>query len=317
MAGPIASAVMLPEPQEPEALQPAALSPSAHKRRQSSTSEQDAKRQRVNSTDASADRRNSIDAKPSVAATPRKERGRERRLFGAALGALSQNSATAAQKRRSEIEKRQQAQRKIDEEENEQRKLERETQRKAQRQKEQKQFERDSMQIRHDNLLSMAHFLRTKSEPGLYYKPWATSAEEDDRIRYQIAEAHETIRRELDEYEALHEPERERDVSREGDIGRDAGAPGNGKESNADTPQHRLTANGGTNDSASAPKDPELREDHAEGLTNKAVSGERAVQNSQDSIIASHESTGDESSKDVMDENGEEVLEAAEDTVIY
>lgn len=145
MAGPIASAVMLPEPQEPEALQPTALSPSAHKRRQSSISEQDAKRQRVNSIDASADRRNSIDAKPPAAATPRKERGRERRLFGAALGALSQNSATAAQKRRSEIEKRQQAQRKIDEEESEQRKLERETQRKAQRQKEQKQFERDSV----------------------------------------------------------------------------------------------------------------------------------------------------------------------------
>jgi hypothetical protein len=148
MAGPIASAVMLPEPQEPEIVQSPALSPSAHKRRQSSISEQDVKRQRLNSIDVNTEHRNS-NAKAPEAAPPRKERGRERRLFGAALGALSQNSATAtaAQKRRSEIEKRQQVQRKLEEEESEQRKLEREVQRKAQRQKEQERFEKDSVRF--------------------------------------------------------------------------------------------------------------------------------------------------------------------------
>jgi hypothetical protein len=146
MASSIASAVMLPEPQEPDLVQSPALSPGAHKRRQSSISEQDVKRQRLNSIDANSERPNPT-AKPSAAAPPRRERGRERRLFGAALGALSQNSATAtaAQKRRSEIEKRQQVQRKLEEEESEQRKLEREAQRKAQRQKEQKRFEKDSV----------------------------------------------------------------------------------------------------------------------------------------------------------------------------
>ncbi|KAF2714806.1 hypothetical protein K504DRAFT_445747 [Pleomassaria siparia CBS 279.74] len=308
MAGPIASAVMLPEPQDSEVDQPSATSPSAHKRRQSSVSEQDAKRQRLNSIDANVDRRDSITAKPPAAAPPRKERGRERRLFGAALGALSQNSATAAQKRRSEIEKRQQVQRKLDEQESEQRKLERGNLRRAQRQKEQRQFEQDSMRIRHDNLLSMAQFLRTKSEPRLYYKPWATTTEEDDRIQDQIADAHAVIRRELDEHEREHPTERpDRDV--------DAGRSGSGKEfkeSNADTPQQLVSTNGGTNDSATAPKNPESREDN----TNEAVSGEGAVQNTQDNNISSHEPTADEA-RDPMDENGEEIVEAAEDTVIY
>ena len=145
MAGPIASAVMLPEPQESEDQQGLPASPNAYKRRQSSISEHEAKRQRLNSIDANSDRRSSIDAKPPAVAPPRKERGRERRLFGAALGALSQNSATTAQKRRSEIEKRQQAQRKLEEEESEARKLERVIQRKAQRQKEQKRFEKESV----------------------------------------------------------------------------------------------------------------------------------------------------------------------------
>lgn len=312
MAGAIASAVMLPEPQEPEQ-QPPCLSPT-HKRRQSSISEQDAKRQRTDSIDANAGRQGPIAAKPHAAAPPRKERGRERRLFGAALGALSQNSATAAHKRRVEIEKRQQAQRKIDEQESEQRKLEREGQRRAQRQKEQKLFEKDSMRIRHENLLSMAQFLRTESEPRLYYKPWATTPEENDRIQDQIDEAHELIRRELDECQSLNgNAERERPD-------RDTVRPESGKEFNADTPEQLPTANGGTISSAALPKDPkepELREDHKD-LTNEAMNGIHAVENTQDSNnIARHEPTDDEASKDLMDENGEEVLEVAEDTVIY
>jgi len=145
-----------------------------------------------------------------------------------------------------------------------------------------------------------------------YYKPWATSAEEDDRIQDQIDEAHELIQRELDEYEALHEEHagRERPDS-------NVRQSESGKESNADALQQPPTANGGTNDSATPPKDPELREDHAEGLTNEAVSGVHAVEDIAQSTMTSQEPIADEASKDLMDENGEEVLEAAEDTVIY
>lgn len=150
MDGPIASAVMLPEPdsQDAEPVQPSSPSSTGLKRRQSSISEQDSKRQRLNSIDANATRRTSTTANDGPAPTTgRRERGRERRLFGAALGALSQNSTTAGQKRRTEIEKRQQAQRKLEEQESDQRKLERDMQRRAQREKQQQVFDKEAVWI--------------------------------------------------------------------------------------------------------------------------------------------------------------------------
>jgi hypothetical protein len=149
MDGLIASAVVLPE-QETDFPEPGASPPGGQKRRQSSVSEQDSKRQRLNSIDTNTniDRRSSINGKgPSAPVPGRREKGRERRLFGAALGALSQNSATTAQRKRTEIEQRQKAQRELEEQESDQRKLERESQRKAQRQKEQKRFETESVRV--------------------------------------------------------------------------------------------------------------------------------------------------------------------------
>jgi hypothetical protein len=187
MDGPIASAVVLPD----DLLQPASPPVNGHKRRQESLSEDTAKRPRLNDDTTTGDRRDSItkdskDSKDPKPAPVRRERGRERRLFGAALGALSQNTTTTtAQKRRAEIEKRQLAQRKQDDQESEQRKAERTARRKEQRWKEQKHFEKQSvrlanmrtgvrlranypqMRIRHGNLLAMAHFLQTKAEPHL------------------------------------------------------------------------------------------------------------------------------------------------------
>ena len=143
MDGPIASAVVLPD----DLLQPASPPVNGHKRLQESLSEDAAKRPRLDEDTATSDRRDSItkDSKDTKPAPVRRERGRERRLFGAALGALSQNTATTAQKRRAEIEKRQSAQRKQDDQESEQRKAERAARRKEQRWQEQKLFERQSV----------------------------------------------------------------------------------------------------------------------------------------------------------------------------
>ena len=141
----IASAVVLPD-QDVDSPPPTAPSPTGLKRRQSSVSEQDPKRARLNGNDSPNNRRESVSsAKAAAAPTKGRERGRERRLFGAALGALSQNSATAGQKRRSEIEKRQRAQRQQEEEESEYRKQERQAKRKAQRWREHRRFEEDSV----------------------------------------------------------------------------------------------------------------------------------------------------------------------------
>ena len=148
MDGPIASAVVLPD----DLLQPASPPVNGHKRRQESLSEDTAKRPRFDDDTTTGDRRDSItkdskDSKDPKPAPVRRERGRERRLFGAALGALSQNTTTTAQKRRAEIEKRQLAQRKQDDQESEQRKAERTARRKEQRWKEQKHFEKQSVRL--------------------------------------------------------------------------------------------------------------------------------------------------------------------------
>ena len=143
MDGPIASVVILPEDSPPPA-SPIEQS-NGHKRRQSSISDENAKRPRLDNEDAQNGRREST-AQTKPAAPVKRERGRERRLFGAVLGALSQApSTTAAQKRRSEVEKRQLALRKQESEESDQRKAERIARRKVQRWKEQKRFERDSV----------------------------------------------------------------------------------------------------------------------------------------------------------------------------
>ena len=141
MDGPIASAVVLPD----ELSLPASPPVNGHKRRQESLSEDTSKRPRLENDTAIQERRESTtkDTKDDKPAPVRRERGRERRLFGAALGALSQNSATTGQKRRAEIEKRQLAQRKQDDQESEQRKTERAARRKEQRWKEHKLLERD------------------------------------------------------------------------------------------------------------------------------------------------------------------------------
>ncbi|KAL1796315.1 hypothetical protein ACET3X_004855 [Alternaria dauci] len=319
MDGPIASAVVLPD----DLLQPASPPVNGHKRRQESLSEDAAKRPRLDDGTTTRDRRDSItkDSKDSKPAPVRRERGRERRLFGAALGALSQNTTTTAQKRRAEIEKRQLAQRKQDDEESEQRKAERAARRKEQRWKEQKHFEKQSMQIRHANLLAMAHFLQTKAEPHLLYKPWETSPDEEDRIRDQLAEAQETIKREVEEYKARQQPDnlRRRDTS-EAKMG-DAEASETGKSHHADASRETTTTNGGTNGSATSPKDLDKdldMKDHHFDAPDADGKAEHATEHMQSSNVATHGTVADPTIKEEDDENGEDVVEeAAEDTVIY
>ncbi|KAF2852658.1 hypothetical protein T440DRAFT_488195 [Plenodomus tracheiphilus IPT5] len=309
MDGPIASAVVLPD----ELIAP--VSPSSNKRRQSSVSEDNAKRPRLD--DDAKTRDHQGPGKPVVPV--RRERGRERRLFGAALGALSQNSSSVAQKRRSEIEKRQQAQRKQEDEESEQRKAERIARRKEQRWREQKRFELATMRTRHENLRSMAHFLQTETEPHLYYKPWETTPSEDDRIQHQVAETEETIKRELEDYEARQQQD---DMGKRDVPGEDSHAAEDskiGKDKNLGTPQNPPATNGGTNGSVH-PKDLEMKDDPVDNPGSEAVRNGHATKEAQTSNKPSPELVTDHPSKDDADddENGEDVVEeAAEDTVIY
>lgn len=187
----MASAIVIPVPTEPS--HPESISSTGAtaapplKRRQSDLSETDSKRRRLSTDDA---------AKPDTNATspPRDERRKSRqieerkrgqRLFGALLGTLSQGSSNAAQKRRADIEKRQQAKLKQQDEEDAQRRRERLENLRAIRRKEQVKYEENTvwgpsqikgggegadevqMRIRHANMLHFARFLRTKAEPRI------------------------------------------------------------------------------------------------------------------------------------------------------
>ncbi|KAL3496237.1 pinin/SDK/memA/ protein conserved region-domain-containing protein [Aspergillus germanicus] len=206
----LASAVIVPEQENIERSPEAGL-----KRRQSSTTELelDTKRRRLSSQaetqgTESNTAQTQISPKREDQDSDRKrtrrdeERKRGQRLFGSLLGTLSQSSTSAAQRRRADIERKQQDKLKLQDEEYGELRKKRREERLAVRKKEQKLYEKEMMDTRHANLLATAHFLKTKTEPVLFYKPWQLRSEDEAIIRDQIREAEATIAREIEEYEA-------------------------------------------------------------------------------------------------------------------
>jgi hypothetical protein len=150
----LASAVAVPEP---DTLAP---SPDAGlKRRNSSTTDPDpdSKRRRLSTQDEKdpvADRKPSFsdaaeqrpDRRASRQANGRdEERKRGQRLFGALLGTLSQRPTTAAQKRRADIERKQQDKLKLQDEEYDELKKKKREERAAIRRKELRYYEEESV----------------------------------------------------------------------------------------------------------------------------------------------------------------------------
>ncbi len=142
----MASAVILPDESPP--------SPGL-KRRPSSPSESEQKRRRLSggSTELGKDEeRISIDAQPRERTRRRlgkdEEKKRGQRLFGALLGTLSQNSPTTAQKRRADIERKQQTKLKQQAQEYDARKKEDLEKLLSVRRREQKKFDEQSVGVR-------------------------------------------------------------------------------------------------------------------------------------------------------------------------
>lgn len=82
------------------------------------------------------------------------------------------------------------------------------------------------MQTRHSNLVAMAHFLKTRTEPALvcessrrscdsiadggmiqYYKPWQLRPGDDAVIREQVKDAEATVAREVADFDSRYPPE--------------------------------------------------------------------------------------------------------------
>nr|KMM72062.1 hypothetical protein CPAG_08361 [Coccidioides posadasii RMSCC 3488] len=215
--GSIASAVALPDP-EPS-------SPDATLKRRQFPSQEDnnTKRRRVSTSQAQSTADDTSQVSPVVPRTSvddGKEKGRQKtgreeerkrgqRLFGALLGTLSQSSLTATQKRRADIERKQQAKLKQQDEEYDEQYRKRREELMARRRRDQVVYERESLRVRHSNLRAMARSLKTKSTPTLYYKPWQLRPEEKDIIDSQVEDAEATIAKEVEDFERRNRRETE------------------------------------------------------------------------------------------------------------
>ncbi|KAI5306211.1 hypothetical protein KEM56_001851 [Ascosphaera pollenicola] len=132
------------------------------------------------------------------------ERKRGQRLFGALLGTLSQAPSAAAQRRRAEAEKKQAARLSVREGELDEAARAKKEELLAKRRREQVVLERQAMRLRHANMRAMARFLKTRTEPALYYKPWKITASQERQIEDQIEEVEHTIRDEMEQFEKRH-----------------------------------------------------------------------------------------------------------------
>jgi alpha-galactosidase/6-phospho-beta-glucosidase family protein len=148
----LTSAILVPEALEPTRAPGSASPVQSLKRRQSSVSENDAKRPRV-STDGTTTTQSLESPVDGDRRTARRQNGqleerkRGQRLFGALLGTLSQSSSSSstAQKRRADIEKRQQAKLKLQAEEVSQRQHQQREELTATRRQAQKKYDEQSV----------------------------------------------------------------------------------------------------------------------------------------------------------------------------
>ena len=316
-------AEIVDETSEPAKVSPQPESPT-RKRRNSLESEQDSKRPRLDTSkeeardDYAEEAVKTAQHSPDVASRPadqsnyinegarRRERivdekKRGKRLFGSLLGTISQSSVSSAQRRRVEIEKKQQAKLRALDEEHEEDKKKRLEAIKAQRKIQQKHWDEQATRIRHDNLRAAACMLTTKSEPKLYYMPYELSREQKETIQRQRDDAEQQIadelglRRPLDEVaQARLSPEQRTDAST----------------------SEGIHVNGETTLSAEAQKRPNAQDDAA--AEHGGAEGETEIGANEDAPVTNGEPVrADIADDDKADENEDVMVEAGEDSVIY
>ncbi|KAF5615547.1 peroxin 26 [Fusarium sp. NRRL 52700] len=156
---------------------------------------------------SSPSRHNSYRDSPNIDVDRRKnatqeEKRRGKRLFGGLLSTLSQTSGSVQQKRRLEIERRQQDRLQKQNIEEDRLREEKRLRLTEIRRGEQLTFDEEVMHNKHTKMLAMASYLRTKSRPHIYYLPWKLTAEQEDTIDDQIRQTKATIEREVESLNA-------------------------------------------------------------------------------------------------------------------
>ncbi|KAL7923919.1 pinin/SDK/memA/ protein conserved region domain-containing protein [Trichoderma austrokoningii] len=131
------------------------------------------------------------------------EKKRGKRLFGGLMSTLNQTSNTSQQqKRRLEIERRQQERMQKQRDEEDQKRSEKLEKLHQTRMAEQIVFEEEVMRNKHGKRLALAKFLRTISEPAIFYLPWKVTADQKDTIDDQIQRARASIEKEAEQFKA-------------------------------------------------------------------------------------------------------------------
>ncbi|KAJ5560923.1 hypothetical protein N7535_009120 [Penicillium sp. DV-2018c] len=325
----LASAVAVPdqdtEPQSPEL---------SGKRRKSSIAEYDVKRRRLSSqgniSPQSQRRRPSspgVTASETTEARPTRPRGvgkeedrkRGQRLFGGLLGTLSQSSSSAAQRRRADIEKKQQEKLKTQDVQYDELKKRRKQLRDEVRRREKPLYEREAMQTRHSNMLAIAHFLKTRTEPVLYYKPWQSRPGDESIIQQQIEEAKATIAREVAEFEARYPPEAFTPEQPTLDEPPQQTKEEKTKEPEATTQSDDQQVPPPAPEPEVNPTDPDSKET-AEGAPDTVgvvANDQKPIPPATDETTNVEEGATQDQTDTHRDDDGGEVLEDTEDTVIY
>ncbi|KAL9111277.1 MAG: hypothetical protein Q9227_004356 [Pyrenula ochraceoflavens] len=307
----LASAVVLPEPQD------LPTSPDSRKRRQSSIESEERKRARIDQGSPprpAPDERRRSSALGGKGTGTAEERKRGQRLFGALLGTLSQSSSSPAQKRRADIERKQQDKLKEKEQEFDDERRQRREKILEKRKKEQVLWDRESTRIRHQNMLSTAHFLKTQSEPSLYYKPWDLLPEQEKQIGDQMIEVQAIINKEAPpkaEINAANHQETEDVVRPSGDE-----SPLQNNEAIAEPTSKSDNVN--NTDFGQPDKDHVAKaEEHSSNPNGEPNPDTNPSDIQGDERRTKAETRGDNEAKGQDDHGGEELLEGAEDSVIY
>jgi len=301
----VASAIIIPEPvASPSASKSPGTDILSLKRRQSESPETDSKRQRLSTDDSVPPPQPKQDERQDVRRRNGKleERKRGQRLFGALLGTLSQGTSTAAQKRREEIEKRQQEKLKQQQEEDSQRRKERLDNLRVIRKREQSGYDEKTMRLRHANMLRLANYLQTKAEPKLYYKPWDILPEQEEQIRQQVEDTQAIIDQELVNFEQRRVEQQSEEPDTHHTNGLDTETVKSNTEGIELTQEATDTQSRDIDESANI----------AETVDKPASPGADVI----NAVIA--KGTADDEMREAVDENqGDMVVEAEEDTVIY
>ncbi|KAJ2897510.1 hypothetical protein MKZ38_004633 [Zalerion maritima] len=245
------------------------------------------------------------------------EKKRGRRLFGGLLSTLSQKTTSTHQKRRQEIEKRQQERAKRQQAENEKHRAERVAKVQSIRKAEQDRTEEKMMHIRHRQALALARFLKTKSEPPIYYLPYdELTLEQEDTIGHEVERVEAFIESEVEAFQRRkaerskpsssirHSSPRATTIPR---VSTSCCSPAASETQNPNmnSPGHQYVPE------ATSKGPPEAAKNNDDGEFNPANKTQAA------DMVKGVRAKPSAHSKDHADDSGDVVLEAEEDTVIY